>query len=221
MVEALHVQKSYGKKRILSDISFCARPGELIAIVGKNGAGKTTLLKIMAGIEKADSGQISFYGNNVGELHRDVGRFCGYVPQENPLLEELTVKDNLRLWGGKKSLTDAGLIEMFALDAIMKVPVCRLSGGMKRRVAIACALAQRPSVVLMDEPTAAVDVYYKGVIRQWMMEYTKKKGILIMSTHDEREIADSDRCFLLQDGKMRELQKESCSLSEIYNKIKE
>lgn len=221
MVEAVHVRKSYGKRLILSDVSFCAKPGEQIAIAGKNGCGKTTLLKIMAGIEKADSGQISFYGKPVGKSGKEAGRSCGYVPQENPLLEELSVRDNLRLWGGKKSLLDAGLREMFALDDIMKVPVGRLSGGMKRRVAIACAVAGRPPVVLMDEPTAAVDVYYKSIIRQWMREYTQKNGILILSTHDEQEIADSSRCFLLQEGRIRELQKEECSLSGIFNGIKE
>ena len=138
------------------------------------------------------------------------------MPQEDPLIEELSVKDNLKLWGGKKSLLDKRLRDMFDLDEIMKVTVHKLSGGMKRRVSIACAISQWPSILFMDEPTAAVDLYYKRVLRDWMKQYISMNGIIILSTHDEQEIKDSKRCFLLQEGQI----KESC-VPEVFTEIRE
>lgn len=220
MVKIQGISKRYGSKKILTDVSFSARPGEQIAIIGRNGCGKSTLLKILAGIEKPDAGSLEYYGKNPMKKGAGFRRLCGYVPQENPLMEELTVKDNLLLWGGKQCLSDQQLRSMFELDEIMKVRVSRLSGGMKRRVSIACAIAQWPPVLFMDEPTSAVDLYYRNVIHQWMQTYVRMNGILILSTHDQQEIQSSHRCMLLWEGKMQELSENERSLSEIFDKIK-
>ena len=101
MVEVAHIKKRYGKRVILEDITFSVNPGESIALIGKNGCGKSTLLKILAGVLNAQSGDFYYYNQNKPKKR---SQFCGYVPQENPLLEQLTVKDNLFLWGGRQAM---------------------------------------------------------------------------------------------------------------------
>lgn len=215
MVKVTHIRKRYGKKAVLEDINFLANPGEQVAVIGRNGCGKTTLMKILAGIQRPDGGRIEYYGKDPFKQKGSFRKLCGYVPQEDPLIEELPVKDNLKLWGGTKSLKDQRLMEMFNLDEILKVPVGKLSGGMKRRVSIACAISQWPPILFMDEPTASVDLHYKHVLRQWMKSYVAMNGILILSTHDEQEIQDSHRRLLLKDGKLWEQKEELESGREI------
>lgn len=207
MIEVSHIQKSYGKKKILTDISFCAKPGECIAIVGKNGCGKSTLLQILSGVARADSGSIQLW--NEAATPGTIRKYCGYVPQENPLMEEMSVRDNLRLWMGKNRQMTETLIRQFELDDLLGQKVRTLSGGMKRRLAIACALLKLPPVMIMDEPTTALDLYYKASIRQWMRQYLAGNGTILMTTHDEMEIADATRCFVLQEGVLAETPKES------------
>lgn len=205
MVEISHLRKKYGKKVILKDISFRAECGERVGIVGKNGCGKSTLMRILAGIMKPDAGEILYFGKDALRKRKTFRKFCGYVPQENPLMEELSVKDNLRLWGKTEGETLRVLTELLQLQDIMNMPVEKLSGGMKRRVSIACALMNMPPVILMDEPTTALDLYYKESIHRWMERYQKMNGIIIMTTHDEQEIMECDRCLVMKDGEMIEL----------------
>ena len=109
MIEVHHVSKTFGKKQILKDINFEVKPGERVVIVGKNGSGKTTLLRIMTGIIKADTGEIQYFNEKVQSNGKVFRKYCGYVPQENPLIDELTVSDNLKLWSQnnevKKNIT--------------------------------------------------------------------------------------------------------------------
>lgn len=205
MIQLSQIRKRYGKKKILEDISFQANPGEAVAIVGKNGCGKSTLLQIMAGILKADSGSINYFNHSARGNRKVFRQFCGYVPQENPLIEELSVEDNLRLWGGGKDSHTLELVTRFELGQMLKTPVEKLSGGMKRRLSIACALLQSPPILLLDEPTAALDIYYQNSIQHWMEEYREKKGIIVMTTHDEQEILWADRCLLLGKGRIEEV----------------
>lgn len=205
MIEVSHVQKSYGRKHILTDISFCAKPGECIAIVGKNGCGKSTLLQILSGVTKADGGSIRLW--NEEATAKTIRRYCGYVPQENPLMEEMSVRDNLRLWQGKNRQMEAQIIRQFDLSELLGQKVKTLSGGMKRRLAIACTLLKLPPVMIMDEPTTALDLYYKESIRQWMKQYLAGNGTIIMTTHDESEIASATRCRVMRDGIVTETPK--------------
>lgn len=219
MVEALHLQKKYGRKVILEDISFQAECGERIGIVGKNGCGKSTLMRIMAGIMKPDGGSLTYFGENALRKKKVFREFCGYVPQENPLIEELSVKDNLKLWGKCTGEVMSRLTELLQLQDMMRMPVEKLSGGMKRRVSIACALMNMPPVILMDEPTTALDLYYKEGIHKWMESYQKMNGIIIMTTHDELEIMECDRCFVMKEGKMTELPQEERTIELVKSYI--
>ncbi len=219
MIEVKDIKKSYGKKQVLSNVTFSAQSGEMIALIGRNGCGKSTLLQIMAGCLKQDGGQVSYYGHDTvkAEVFR---KYTGYVPQDNPFMEQLSVKDNLKLWkkGDKAQLDKA--IQEFELQDILNQPVEALSGGMKRRLAIACALMNFPPVILLDEPTTALDFAHKDKIYQMLKQHKDNHGIVVVATHDEEEIKNADRVLLMQNGILSELKKEEISkeiLIQIYN----
>ncbi len=214
MIEVKHVSKHYGKKQILSDISFQVKKGERVVIVGKNGSGKTTLLRIMSGLIKPDMGEITYCGKSMKGNGKFFRRYCGYVPQENPLIEELSVKDNLRLWSKDKETCES-IIERFQLQDILKMQVMKLSGGMKRRLSIACSLLSKPEILILDEPTTALDLFYKDDILSWLKAYQNDGGVVLMTSHDENEILSADRCFVLSAGQLLEFQKDEISIDKI------
>lgn len=199
-VEIQGIKKSFGRKEILKDISFHADTGEQIAIIGRNGCGKSTLLQILTGLLRPDGGKVTYFQTNVLGNRSAFSKYCGYLPQENPLLGELSVQDNISLWSGRLGRPDAKLIQMFDLEDILKTPVNKLSGGMKRRVSIACSLVKWPPIVIMDEPTSALDYYFRKEIRRWMKEYRDAGGILIIATHDDAEMNDSSRILKIENG---------------------
>lgn len=205
----------------MTDIGFRAECGERITIVGKNGCGKSTLLQIMAGALKADGGSIRYFGKDICKNPGAVRRYCGYVPQDNPLLEELSVKDNLYLWAKDKGDGYENVIRQFGLKEILNMPVEKLSGGMKRRLSIACALLHLPSVLLLDEPTTALDLFYKDSIQRWMNQYRNMNGIIVMTTHDEMEILSADRCLVMREGRVAELEKSELTINNIKKIIAE
>ena len=205
MIELSNISKKYGKRQILNNVNLHANCGECIAIVGKNGCGKTTLLQIMAGISKPDNGKISYFDKDVLQNRKLFSKYCGYVPQENPLIEELTVKDNLRFWGWNLKDSKETIIENFELKEILNKPVSSLSGGMKRRLSIACSLINQPVIMLLDEPTSALDIYYKESVQTWIQNYRKQNGIVIMTTHDESEIINASRCIVMTEGTLEEI----------------
>lgn len=214
MIEVQHISKKFGKKQILNDISFQVKSGERVVIVGKNGSGKTTLLRIMAGIIKADAGEIRYYGEKAGGNGKIFKKYCGYVPQENPLMDELSVSDNLKLWSGSKA-TKEQVIERFELQDMLKMQVNKLSGGMKRRLSIACALLTEPKILILDEPTTALDLYFKDDIMHWLQLFQKEGGVVLMTSHDTTEILNADRCLLMSAGQLLELKKEEISLDKV------
>lgn len=191
-----HISRSFGPQTVLSDISFSASPGDIIGIVGRNGCGKSTLLAILAGIDRPDEGNVIFSVPGGREK-------SGYLPQTNPLLEEATVYENLRLWAPGKEQTLKLLIE-YEFEDVRNRKVRKLSGGMKRRLAIACALAHEPELLIMDEPTAALDIVYKKMIHDMMTRFTASGGTIILVTHEQEEIRMCSRCYLLQDGRLED-----------------
>ena len=214
MLEVVGIKASYkgngwkGKrKQVLKDICFTAEAGQCIGIVGANGTGKSTLLSILAGVQKADEGNIFYQGKDLllKENRKELHRLTGYVPQENPLLEELSAWDNLRLWYLDKDILEKELSEGsladFAPEQILKIPVRKLSGGWKKRVSIACALAQNPEILLMDEPTAALDMPCKQNIRSLLQKSRETGKIVIFSTHDETELRMCDKLYILRADK--------------------
>ena len=215
MLELNKIRKSYDGVTILDNISLSIESGEILSILGPSGCGKTTLMQILAGVLKPDGGEIRYFGKEPLKNFHYYQEYCGYVPQDLPFLEELSVKDNLKLWGVDRSAQYEWIIRAFDLREIMKMPVQKLSGGMKRRLSIACALAKWPPILLLDEPTTALDLYYKDRIQSWIREYKKMNGIVIMTTHDEKEIMESDKCLVMCEGYLRETGTESREIEQI------
>lgn len=215
MIQLSHISKKYGKRPILHDVSFQVKCGECVAIVGRNGSGKSTLLQIMAGVLKADAGSIRYFGQEAGKNRKIFRKYCGYVPQDNPLIEELSVKDNLKLWGISPDSLSEELLARFQLKEIMNVTVSKLSGGMKRRLGIVCALADNPPIMLLDEPTTALDICYQEGVSNWIKDYRSMNGIVVMTTHNENEILAADRCLVMNEGKLIELTGDDINMQKI------
>ncbi len=199
-VSVQHVAQSYGKKHILRDVSLSCKPGDRIGIVGVNGSGKSTLLRILAGLTRPESGEVSYYGHAMWQEKHMFRKLVGYVPQENPLLEELSAKDNLKLWGDVNAEAAQYVCEALEINPLLPKKVSTLSGGMKRRLSIACALIGGQSILVMDEPTAALDLHQKVLIEQYMSRYRAGNGIMIQSTHDVEEIRACTALYYLKGG---------------------
>lgn len=142
------VQKNYKNKIVLKDINLTVQEGSCVGILGGKGSGKSTLLSILAGVQKADSGSFLWEGADLFCNENLRTQILGYVPQGNPLMEELTAWDNLRLWYEKKDLQsqlEEGVLAMLGIPDFIRVPVRKMSGGMKKRLSIGCAVANRTS----------------------------------------------------------------------------
>jgi len=199
------MKKTYQKKRVLEDISLQIVPGECIGILGGNGSGKSTLLSILAGVQKPDEGRF-LAGNE--DLLRSEGmrsKLIGYVPQEPPLMEELTGRDNLLLWYDRPSMEwelENGVLAILGVGEFLKTPVRKMSGGMKKRLAIGCAAAGSPGLLLLDEPSAALDLICKERIANYLREYKAEGGAILLATHDMHEMELCDKWFIIKDGKL-------------------
>ena len=213
--------KSYDKKSILKDISLTAQEGECIALMGVNGSGKSTLLSILSGVLAADSGEIFLDGRNLLKEKTLLSKNIGYVPQENPLIEELSAKDNLRLWYTKDELKTSlqeGMLSVLGINSFINKRVSKLSGGMKKRLSIGCAIAGKPKVLLLDEPTTALDILCKEAIYNYCRTFISQGGILIIATHEIQELDFCTKCLILKNGSLNEFKKEK-TLQNLYEEL--
>lgn len=204
-IELAGIKKSYKQKKVLEDISLEAKEGSCIGIMGSNGCGKSTLLSVLAGVQKADAGSFVYQDRDLLRDHAFRTKALGYVPQGNPLLEELTAWDNLRLWYDKRTLTKElsdGVLGVLGIDSFLKVPVRKMSGGMKKRLSIGCVVVGRPKILLLDEPTSALDLACKERIHEYLDRNRREGGILLLTTHDTQEIAFCDTCYILKKGRL-------------------
>ena len=191
---------SFGRKQILRRLSLQAMPGECVGIAGVNGSGKSTLLSVLAGVRKADLGELICYGHPMFRERKRFPRLIGYVPQDDPLLEELTVLDNLALWSTHAVTGQEAVIRQLGFSDSLNDTVRRLSGGTKRRLAIACALINDQPVLIMDEPTAALDIRQRDIVHRFIRAHADRGGVVLMATHDREEMDLCDRLYFLQDG---------------------
>lgn len=215
MILVSDIHKKYGHRTILDGVGVEAAPGQTVAIVGRNGCGKTTLLQIIAGALKPDSGQISVFGRDALKDKKVFGRYVGYVPQDDPLLGSLSVRDNLKFWASGVKEPDRSVVTVFDLEDILDKRVDTLSGGMKRRLSIACAIERKTPVLILDEPTTSLDICYQESIRDWMKEYTSHNGTIIMSTHSMQEIEGADKVYILDEGRVRSMEGSSVDMDDI------
>ncbi len=202
-MEISGIAKTYRRRTVLREVSFAATSGECIGILGSNGCGKSTLLSILAGVQPADKGSFLLGGNDLFRYTKLLREQVGYVPQGTPLMEELTARDNLRLWYTPEELArelNGGVLSMLGIDEFLKTPVSKMSGGMKKRLSIGCAVAKDPSVLLLDEPMAALDLACKQHIFTYLEERKRRGNILVLVTHDIMEMQLCDRWYILKDG---------------------
>jgi iron(III) transport system ATP-binding protein len=196
MLELTSISKSFSDARVLDNVNLSVAPGSRTAIVGPSGSGKTTLLRILAGFETPDSGRIVMQGRTLFDEHNFVPahlRGIGFVPQEGALFPHLNVADNIA-WGldgtrhEKRQRVDA-LMEKVSLDRQLATHwPHEISGGQQQRVALARALAQRPSVMLLDEPFSALDTGLRAMTRKATADLLAEAGVAsILVTHDQNE----------------------------------
>ncbi|MEO9385614.1 ABC transporter ATP-binding protein [Chromobacterium phragmitis] len=211
-IEIEAVSKRYGQLQALDRVSFAVEPGEFFALLGPNGAGKTTLISALAGLARPDSGSIRVMGSDVVRDYRQARRALGVVPQELVFDPFLSVRETLRFQSGYFGLSrnDAWIDELlFKLGLADKADsnMRALSGGMKRRVMVAQALVHRPPVVVLDEPTAGVDVELRQSLWTFVQELNRAGTTIVLTTHylEEAE-ALCGRIAMLKKGKLLALE---------------
>lgn len=204
-----NIQKKYGKNEVLTDITFSCESGECVGILGGNGSGKSTLFGILSGVHKGDGGRFVHDGVDLLRDEKKRVTTVGYVPQNTPLLEELTAYDNLRLWYDSESMKEAlhsGVLAMLGINEFLKVPVYKMSGGMKKRLAIGCAVAHNPKILLLDEPSAALDLVCKERISNYLKDFKANGGIVLLATHDTQELPLCDKMYIIKNGVLEEFE---------------
>jgi ABC-2 type transport system ATP-binding protein len=196
VIEARKLVKRFGAREALKRVDFEAAAGELVAVTGPNGAGKTTLLSILAGISKADD----------GEVHVPEGK-VGWVPQQAALYRRLTVEENLLLFARLEGHADPHasaeeMLELTGLEERRGEVVARLSGGNQQRINIAIGLLARPSVLLLDEPSVGLDPRQRARLWEFVSALAETNGTtVIFSTHDIQEAERyGGRLLVLADG---------------------
>lgn len=198
-----HIKKHYKDKLVLHDITFTAEKGQCIGILGGNGCGKSTLLNVLAGIIKSNGGRFMLNDVDLLKNEKTRSKVLGYVTQGTPLLEELNAWDNLSLWykiSELKKELNGGVLGMLGINDFIKTPVYKMSGGMKKRLSIGCAVAHKPEILLLDEPSAALDLVCKERISNYLLDYKENGGTIILATHDIQELSICDKLYILKAG---------------------
>src|SRR5450755_4194550 len=207
-VEIVDVARRFGTVQALAGVDLAVEEGEFFGLLGPNGAGKTTLISIVAGLTRADRGTARVLGHDVVTDYRRARRLLGVVPQELVFDPFFTVRETLRIQSGYFGLraNDAWIDEVMAhLDLTDKADVNTraLSGGMKRRVLVAQALVHRPPVIVLDEPTAGVDVELRQTLWKFISRLNREGHTIVLTTHylEEAE-ALCDRLAMLRRGEV-------------------
>ncbi|QNP50500.1 LPS export ABC transporter ATP-binding protein [Diaphorobacter aerolatus] len=215
-LEALHLEKSYGSRKVVKDVSLSVRKGEVVGLLGPNGAGKTTSFYMIVGLVRSDAGEIYIDGQSVQNLpiHRRSRLGLSYLPQEASIFRKLNVEENVRAvlelqqdehgHALSRAVIEerlTSLLQELRVDHLRESPALALSGGERRRVEIARALATQPRFILLDEPFAGIDPI--AVIEiQRIIGFLKERGIGVLITdHNVREtLGICDHAFIISDG---------------------
>ncbi|MFJ5487540.1 LPS export ABC transporter ATP-binding protein, partial [Hansschlegelia beijingensis] len=209
-LSATNLAKSYGARSVVKDVSLWVRRGEAVGLLGPNGAGKTTVFYMITGLVPVDRGRIELDGADVTRLpmFRRARLGIGYLPQEASIFRGLSVEDNIRAVlevvepdrAKRKHDLDA-LLDEFGLTGLRKSPSIALSGGERRRVEIARALASRPSFMLLDEPFAGIDPIAVGDIQALVRHLTNRGIGVLITDHNVREtLGLIDRAYIIHAG---------------------
>jgi sulfate transport system ATP-binding protein len=215
-IDVARVAKAFGRFHALHDVSLTVGTGELVALLGPSGSGKTTLLRIVAGLERPDSGSVRLAGEDAPRRPRDRG--VGFVFQHYALFRHMTVFENiafgLRVKPRRSRPSDteirrqvAELLSLIQLEGIADRYPSELSGGQRQRVALARALAIRPKVLLLDEPFGALDARVRADLRRWLRAlHDEVRLTSLFVTHDQTEALEiADRVAVLNHGRIEQV----------------
>lgn len=211
-LSAFHLQKTYGRRRVVDDVSLSVRQGEVVGLLGANGAGKTTSFYMMVGLERTESGKIFLNNQDVTSLpmYLRARLGLGYLPQEASIFRKMSAEQNIlavletmKMKRAERFDRLEELLEEFGVTHVRKTRGDALSGGERRRVEIARCLASEPQFILLDEPFAGIDPIAIDDIREIIL-YLKNQGIGILITdHNVREtLGITDRAYIMAEGKI-------------------
>lgn len=209
-LQAFNLQKTYGRRRVVDDVSLSVKRGEVVGLLGANGAGKTTTFYMMTGLERAEKGKIFLSGQDVTRLpmYLRARLGLGYLPQEPSIFRKLSAEQNILAVLETMKMTRKDrfarleeLLEEFGVDHVRRTRGDALSGGERRRVEIARCLATEPQYILLDEPFAGIDPIAIDDIREIIL-YLKNRDIGILITdHNVREtLGITDRAYIMAEG---------------------
>lgn len=209
-IKVSNISKSYKKVKALENISFEVKPGELFGLIGPDGAGKTTLFRILTTLLIANEGTASVAGFDVITAYKSIRKNVGYMPGKFSLYQDLTVEENLDFFA---TIFGTTIEENYDLIKDIYVQIApfkdrragKLSGGMKQKLALCCALIHKPKVLFLDEPTTGVDPVSRKEFWEMLKRLQKKDITILVSTPYMDEAALCDRIALIQDGKILEI----------------
>lgn len=208
IVKVSNLNKSYGENQVVNDISFNIEEGEILCFLGPNGAGKSTTINILSGILGFNSGEISYKGENVTSCLNKFKRNLGIVPQELAIYEDLSAEQNVHFFASLYNLKGKELdknvnkaLDFVGLSSRKKDKAKTFSGGMKRRLNIACAIAHEPEILIMDEPTVGIDPQSRNHILESIKKLSKNGTTILYSTHYMEEVEEiSNRILIIDSG---------------------
>jgi ABC-2 type transport system ATP-binding protein len=218
------LSRSFGEVKALDQIDLEVNKAELFGVLGPDGAGKTTLFRIISSLLLPDNGEVNFLGFDVVKEYREIRKICGYMPGRFSLYHDLSVEENLNFYAqifGVDIQENYGLIKdvYAALEPFKKRRAGKLSGGMKQKLALSCALIHKPEVLILDEPTTGVDAVSR--VEFWeMLKNLKHMGItIVVSTPYMDEASLCDRVALMQKGRILKLDKPENIIQDFNKKI--
>ena len=222
-IEVRDVHKRFGALQALSGIDLEIPQGEFFGLLGPNGAGKTTLISVLAGLAHADRGSARVMGHDVRADYRAARRSLGVVPQELVFDPFFTVRETLRIQSGYFGVRDNGawieeVMQHLDLASKAEVNMRALSGGMKRRVLVAQALVHKPPVIVLDEPTAGVDIQLRHALWQFIRRLNRDGHTIVLTTHylEEAETL-CGRIAMLKDGRVVALDSTANLLKRVHH----
>jgi lipopolysaccharide export system ATP-binding protein len=214
-IESKNLVKIYDDRSVVNDISFYVNKGEVVCLLSPNGAGKTTTFYMVVGLVKPNSGNVYIDGRDITTwpMNERSRAGIGYLPQENSIFRSLNVEDNIKLvlemneklTVNEKSKLLEELLTEFGVLKLRKSPAVKLSGGERRRVEIARALAACPDFMLLDEPFAGIDPIAIGEIKENIKKISDEKGlgVLITDHNPKATLSITDRAYVIFDGKIK------------------
>lgn len=204
VVETRQLSKHFGLIRAVDGLNLAVRSGEIYGLLGPNGSGKTTLIRLLTGLLKPTSGSATVLGQAMP--HKAILAQVGYMNQVSALYEDLTVRENVTFFaemcsGASRARVDE-VLALVDLQDRADSPVRTLSGGMKQRTSLACALVHRPRLLLLDEPTVGIDPQLRATFWSYFRRLADKGATLILSSHVMDEAERCDRLGFMRQGKL-------------------